>query len=248
MTVQDDERERELCRAFNLIWDPSHERGGTDAHFPMEIDGKTYRVDVEVKSTTHDSVSTARDVGLAHIEKWRGKFWIIGFYSKDAKRPELRTSLCLTPPMIEPWVKSIEEKIRPDFRIAELASRRLTLADLADICGAKDAYDIADAKKLHKRQWTDAQYREAPDITVGGRAMLSPARMLEILQLRAKYVAERGATLNNPHIDKGFLKQYFDSRFEVRDNQAAAIREIARAYMEAEPTHPFEALTVPRAD
>ena len=31
MSVQDDERERELVRVFNLAWDPAHQRAGVDA-------------------------------------------------------------------------------------------------------------------------------------------------------------------------------------------------------------------------
>ena len=71
MPVQDDERERELVRMFNLNWDPAHQRAGVDAVLDMEVNGQRVRFDVEVKSSTGTTVSTARDVGMDHIKKWR---------------------------------------------------------------------------------------------------------------------------------------------------------------------------------
>ena len=135
MAVQDDERERELVRMFNLDWDPSHSRGGVDATLEVEVDGVRIRLDVEVKSTTGETVSTARDVGMEHMAKWRRKLFVIGFYSRRAGRPELLRSLCLTPLDMAPWIDSIERKIAPDFKIAELATRRLELQDVFDVCG-----------------------------------------------------------------------------------------------------------------
>lgn len=54
MTVQDDQRERELTLLFNLTFDYERERAGTDAH--LEIDGQT--IPFELKSSTTGSVST----------------------------------------------------------------------------------------------------------------------------------------------------------------------------------------------
>ena len=50
MPVQDDERERELVRMFNLDWDPAHQRGGVDATLDIDVDGRSCRFEVEVKS------------------------------------------------------------------------------------------------------------------------------------------------------------------------------------------------------
>src|SRR5690606_30875934 len=77
MAVQDDSREQELCNLFNLVWDPDHARGGEDAWFETKVQGVVRRVPVEVKSATTGSISTARDVGLVHIRKWREKIWVI---------------------------------------------------------------------------------------------------------------------------------------------------------------------------
>ncbi len=128
MTVQDDERERELVRMFNLEWDPAHQRAGVDATLDLQVDGRQLRFEVEVKSTTGSTVSTARDVGMEHIDKWRRKLFVIGFYTRETRRPELQRALCLTPVDTEPWIASVEAKILIDFRIAQRASHRLTLA------------------------------------------------------------------------------------------------------------------------
>lgn len=231
MPVQDDERERELVRLFNLKWDPAHQRAGVDALLELQFEGGKRELEVEVKSTTGDTVSTARDVGMTHIEKWKHKFFIIGFYTKDQRRPELKRSLCLTPSDMAPWIASIESKILADFKLAKLASKRLVLADLHEVCGAKDTYSLADARNLHKQQWTSAQYESVQDVEVDGVRRISKANMLKLLQLRAAYIAERGATLNNPHITKAHLDQFLGTNREANTDQAARIRSIALEYL-----------------
>jgi hypothetical protein len=239
VTVQDDERERELVRIFNLEWDPHHQRGGVDAMLKIKVNGQSRHLQVEVKSTTGNTVSTARDVGMEHIEKWRNKLFVIGFYSKEARRPELQRCLCLTPLDMEPWIKSIEVKIAIDFKLAQLASRKFDLADLHLLCGVKSAYSIEDARRLHKMQWSAQQYADSQDILVKGAKRISPGNMLEILRLRATYIAQRGATLNNPHVTKTHLQAFAGSSREIRaSNWAVSIREIAKQFAIDFPNHP----------
>jgi hypothetical protein len=239
MPVQDDERERELVRMFNLDWDPAHQRAGVDATLDIDIDGRRCRLEVEVKSSTGATVSTARDVGIEHIQKWRRMLFVIGFYSRDARRPELKHCLCLTPLDMEPWIASIESKILIDFKLALRASRRLLIDDLHEVCGVQDTYSLHDAKRLHKKQWSAEEYAAAMDMNVGGQQRISPARMLEILQLRSKYISERGATLNNPHITKTHLKKFVGTDRIVKGPQwAAGVRRIAESFIAANPDHP----------
>lgn len=239
MPVQDDERERELVRMFNLVWDPAHQRAGVDAQLDIEVDGQRYRFEVEVKSTTTDSVATARDVGMAHIQRWRRMLFVIGYYTRERTRPELKKCLCLTPTDMEPWIASIEDKIAIDFRLASRASRRLTQDDLFEVCGEKTAYLLEDAKRLHKQQWTAQQYAAALDIEEDGQPRISREKMLEILQLRTKYIAERGATLNNPHITSGHLRPFLSSSRLAPEHQwAPHIRALARDFILENPGHP----------
>ncbi|MBA5639793.1 hypothetical protein H3H37_22280 [Duganella sp. LX20W] len=239
MPVQDDERERELVRMFNLNWDPAHQRAGVDAILDLPVGGRLCRFEVEVKSTTNSTVSTARDVGMEHIAKWRRKLFVIGFYSREARRPELQSCLCLTPIDMEPWIASIEAKIMIDFKLAARASARFVLDDLFDVCGEKEHYSVTDAKKLHKQQWTGEEYNNALDINIDGRQHISQGKMLEILQLRSRYIAERGATLNNPHVTKSFLDSFADTdRVVAGPNWAADVRRIASEFVAAHPDHP----------
>lgn len=239
MPVQDDERERELVRMFNLSWNPAHQRAGVDAILDVEVDGERYRFEIEVKSTTGTTVSTARDVGMEHIQKWRSKLFVIGFYSKDARRPELLRSMCLTPLDMEPWIASIESKILIDFKLALRASRKLELDDLFEVCGEKTSYSLDDAKRLHKQQWTSDEYNSALDIETEGERQYSQLKMLEILRLRSKYIAERGATLNNPHITKAHLDTFIDSDRNIQaPNWAESVKRIARDFVNEHPGHP----------
>ena len=239
MTVQDDERERELVRTFNLAWDPGHQRAGVDALLTVDIDGRPHRLEVEVKSTTGATVSTARDVGMEHIQKWRRKLFVIGFYSKEARRPELQRCLCLTPLDMEPWISAIEDKIGIDYALASRASRKLGLDDLFEVCGQKSTYSVDDAKRLHKSQWTAQQYADARDCVENGAHRISRTGMLDILKLRVKYIAERGATLNNPHITKAHLDAFSGTNREVQaPNWASSIRQIAKEFAQANPQHP----------
>lgn len=227
MTVQDDERERELVRTFNLAWDPDHQRAGIDALLSVTVAGQTCQFEVEVKSTTGATVSTARDVSMEHIQKWRRKLFVIGFYSKEARRPELQRCLCLTPVDMEPWIASIEAKIAIDYALASRASRKLELDDLFEVCGRQASYSLDDAKRLRKAQWTSQQYAQAIDTVENGDRRISQAMMLEILRLRSKYIAERGATLNNPHVSKAHLDTFIGTNREVlAPNWAASIKQI----------------------
>ena len=237
MSVQDNERERELVRMFNLIWDSAHQRDGVDALLNLEVDGRACQFNVEVKSTTNTSVATARDVGMDHIRKWRHMIFVIGFYSKAA-RPELKSCLCLTPLDMEPWIKSIEDKVLIDFKLAKLASHRLTIDDMFAVCEEKEFYSLGDAKRLHKQQWTTEEYKGALDATYQGKPAISPVKMLEILQLRSRYIAERGATLNNPHITKTHLDSFANTdRLINGSNWAADIRKIAEDFVRKNPNH-----------
>lgn len=240
MTVQDDERERELSALFGLDWNAAHERHGVDALLPdISVDGVTYQFEVEVKSSTALDIGTARDFGMAHIERWRKMFFIFGFYSKE-RRPELQRSLCLTPVDMEPWLAGKEAQILIDYKLAARVPHHLQLEDLFAVCEEKATYSIEDAKKLHKQQYSAAQYAAAADVMEDGVARISQANMLQILKERALYVAQRGATVNNPHITKTYLTPFLGTNREIigRINCAARMRAIAEEFIRQHPGHP----------
>jgi hypothetical protein len=85
------------------------------------------------------------------------------------------------------------------------------LAELGD----KAVYHETDVKHLFGNRWRRAM---EPDIRPG----YTKARMLEILQARAKYILDRGTTLNTPHISKKF----FDDFEKITANHASRVREM----------------------
>ena len=62
------------------------------------------------------------------------------------------------------------------------------------------------------------------------RVGYSPDRMLEILKDRAKYVIERGSTLNNPHIPAS----YFAGWEEIKRDHALRLRELVKEWLAAD--------------
>lgn len=212
MAVQDDRREIEQIELFELTLPDGKNRSGTDAI--LHIGAK--QIEFELKSTTKDSVTTVRDFGLDHIEKWSRKHWLFGFYTTRGNA--LRFTRYASPAMMAPWIESKRLYIEADFRLAELAPENLQLEDLFRISGQKEVYSVADARFLHKKQLRSVEYRAMMDHEQG----FSPERMLELLKLRCGYVIRRGSTLNNPHIPKAVL----DGFPKITDNHAHVLREL----------------------
>ncbi len=218
MAVQDDRRENEMCKLLGLR--KGEGRSDIDAFLDFQVgQNDSFSVPIELKSTTNTSVSTARDVGSSHIQKWRSRIWVFGFY--DASGRTLKTVLTLGPKEMEPWIGKIESYIAPDFSIGERVVRKLDIEDLHVICGEKDEYTLQDAQALYKRQWDKQQYLSQMDRPSG----YSPKRMLDILKLRAKYLNERGSTLNNPHIPMAFFSRHSMRMIDVIKSDVAHVAE-----------------------
>lgn len=100
---QDREREDLLVKMFDLT--PANKnRIGIDA-----ID--EFKNSYELKTTTKSGVSTARDVGLNHLKKWRNLYWIFakGCYVKD--QFIIEEIYFLSPTDLEVWFRKIESKL-----------------------------------------------------------------------------------------------------------------------------------------
>ena len=207
MPVQDDAREIEVRELIGLR--AGGGRSDIDAFLHFRSNGRQYATPIELKSTTVGSVSTGRDIGPDHLAKWRQRVWVIAFY--DTGGATLQQLLALGPEDMEGWICSVENYIGRDFQIADRARRALTLLDMQIVCGDKPSYSLEDAKRLFKRQWTADRYAAEMDLEDG----YSPKKMLEVLQLRAEYLISRGATLNNPHIPKGYLAGFSDRLLEI---------------------------------
>jgi hypothetical protein len=213
VAVQDDERERQLIQLFNLTVPPERKRGDLDAS--LELDDGT-EIPFEVKSTTGGSISTVRDFGPGHIQKWRGMHWVFGFYTSGGD--QLLYCHYGSPQAMEPWIREKESYIWPDLVLAEVAQQAIDESVLDRIFGPRETFSLEDARRIHKRQLQRDEYRELMDLNEG----YSRQRMLDILGRRAHYVVSRGATLNNPHIPKS----YFQGWERITKNHAIRLREL----------------------
>jgi hypothetical protein len=219
MAVQDDRREQELIDLFKLKKPEDAGRAGLDA--VLELDGSA--VPFELKSTTRGSVTTVRDFGRDHIKKWVMRHWLIGVYELDGVT--LRYCLYGSPTMMAPWIQEKAEYIQPDFDIAELVPPLITMDILHAVVGEKGKYSVDDAKRLHKKQFTKEQYRDAMDVAGG----YSPERMLEILRDRCRYLIARGSTLNNPHVPESFFLGWE----QITEKHAERLRELVAQELSA---------------
>jgi hypothetical protein len=219
---QDDVRELEMTHLFNLTVPKGRKRADIDAY--LEIDGKV--LPFELKSTTGKTISTVRDFGPDHIRKWRdGLHWLFGFYDDNT----LLHCVYASPSDMEVWILKQEKYIAPDIALADGASSLVTSKMAVDLLGAKDVYSLDDARFIMKQQWKSEEYLRRQDVEGG----YSIDAITDVLRERCRYVILRGATLNNPHIDKGFFDE-----FEIIDREhAGRLRELVRDYLRsASPT------------
>lgn len=210
--MQDDARELELIQLFDLERPQGSGRSGTDAVLVF----KDRLIPFELKSTTRGSVTTVRDFGPEHVERWRGKHWLIGFY--DSRGINLQFCIYGSPAMMSTWISSREDYVRLDFELSQLIPELIDTSVMYKLVGSKHTYNIEDARRIQKRQYTVAQYRELQDLPDG----YSPERMLEIIKERCRYLIRRGSTLNNPHIPQS----YFNGWERITENHAVRLREL----------------------
>jgi hypothetical protein len=219
MPAQDDVRENQLVDLFNLEREDNRARHGTDAI--LRIDDANL-IKFELKSVTVEkgSLSTVRDLGRDHIEKWRDTHWIVAFYNKVGKLTHCKYA---SPDDMNPWIEKIWGYVEADFKMADLVPDTVTLAEMQGIIGIKETYSLEDAKRLHKNQYTSAQYKEQMDLDGG----YSPDRMLTIFKDRVRYILLRGSTLNNPHIPAS----YFSHHPEITKEYAATLRDLVKKWL-----------------
>jgi hypothetical protein len=225
---QDDARENRIVDLFNLERPANRVRHGTDAILSIG----DHTLEFELKSvTTGEGLTTVRDFGPDHIVKWKDKHWLIAVYSNDS----LEYCKYGSPAAMAPWIEEKWQYIKTDFDLARHVPDLIGLDTMFGVIGRKEVYSREDARKLHKAQYSSQAYVDRMDVTevtAAGkirRIGYSPNKMLEILKDRAKYVIERGSTLNNPHIPAS----YFAEWHEIRRDHASQLRELVRHWLAA---------------
>lgn len=205
-----------MIRLFQLYRDDREGRSGVDAYLQLQ----DQLIPFELKTTSKKSVTTVRDFGPAHLKKWEGKHWLFAFYGQKQIIYKYGS-----PAMMQPWIQSKADYIRPDLQLAEIAAKKLELSDLFRICGEKTIYSYDDAYRLQKKQYSRQHYLNLQDQLNG----YSAERMLEILHERAQYIMQRGSTLNNPHIPAS----YFASWTPITTEYSETLRQLVQEYLDS---------------
>jgi hypothetical protein len=226
MPAQDDVRENRIVDLFNLERPANRVRHGTDA--VLTIDNRVLEFELKSVTTTGGSLTTVRDFGPDHIAKWKDKHWLIAVY----KGNDILHCKYGSPTAMAPWIEEKWNYIAADFNLGKTVPELIDLATMRKIVGHKSIYTLEDAERLQKRQYSAAKYLELMDIfeAKNDRKLgigYSPERMLQIMKDRARYVIERGSTLNNPHIPA----TYFADWEQITRNHASRLRELVREWI-----------------
>ena len=237
---QDNVREQELSNLLQLIWNPQNKRDGDDAVLEG-VDIGCEKVDflVELKSTSKETVSTARDLGQDYIDRMRKMMFVVGYYEEVNGLAKLHRTLCLTPLDLEPWFCVQELQVSMDAKLAKRAAQNMSIGDLYFLLGKKSLYTLSDAKNMMKNQLTAQEYSKLGVYSKEHGSLITAPQMLDLLISRVEYIGKRGSTKNNPHIPKGLLQNFFGTDREVVGDQwAQTIRSVAKKFASDNPQHP----------
>jgi hypothetical protein len=256
------EREDQMRDRFGLM--PGGQgRPGVDALLPLGhleplspgMLEEPEMVPFELKSTDSDSVSTARDVGREHIEKWRQRHWLFGFYVRGTRNPPVaRRYIYVSPRQLEPWIAEQEDYVLADWELVRRLPSHVDRDVLITVAGDKELYSLDDAQRVLKQQKLGSQEDLDPEIRAAleaarirnprkmttplYRALMdrpagySPTRMLALLRERARYLLDRGATRNNPHIPEATILRLAGPAqviAEASPRKAQSLEEMVRA-------------------
>ena len=112
--VQDDSREVMISTHCGLTHVPDS-RSNVNTPDAYDENGNPY----ELKSATRNSVTTARDVGLATIQSWREKYWIVAKGRNLRKGFEIECLYIAHPRQLEPFFGRIETRLQEDWSECE---------------------------------------------------------------------------------------------------------------------------------
>lgn len=215
MSFQDDKREIQVRELFKLSEPENRSRHDTDAILDLGKDGI---IEFELKSTQDGkSITTARDVGYTHLEKWKTKHWLVGIY--EGKK--FKHAYYMPPRILLPWIEIKENYIKPDYEISNLLHKKISLEEMYGLIGKKAKYTYEDAHSIQKMQMKKEDYLELMDLEDG----YSPKKMLSLIHDRAKYLILRGYTLNNPHIPNKIMLNGYKIENDFSKNLIKCVRK-----------------------
>jgi len=222
MPAQDDSRENRLVDLFNLERPQNRVRHGVDAI--LRMGNRSYEFELKSITTARGGLTTVRDFGPDHIEKWKTKHWIVALYTGD----QLTACKYASPTDLKPWIETKWDYVKSDFMAAEVVPASVSKAAMFEIIGDKAVYTLADAKTLQKQQYSAEKYRASMDVEGG----YSPDAMLKIFRDRIAYLLARGSTLNNPKVPQNVVGGWAT----ITSDYAHRLRELVQAWDEQQPT------------
>ena len=95
---------------------------------------------IELKSTTKEGVTTARDVGPHTLTKWREKYWIVGKGHQVGEKFEFEEIYFLSPSMLEEWLGTLEAWFRDNLRILDQVKELLRNSKVSEEDQTRLAY------------------------------------------------------------------------------------------------------------
>lgn len=107
--VQDNQREKDVIELFGLL--PGKGRIGVDA---WDEFGNPY----ELKTTSKGGVSTARDLGPRHIDKWSERYWIISRGRNLKSGFQHERIFFLAPVHMTGWYEKLMTGFRADMSLS----------------------------------------------------------------------------------------------------------------------------------
>lgn len=121
--IQDNRREQQM-RDLLKLQEAHAGRYGADA-----VD--EFGHEFELKSTTKQSVSTARDVGLHTLQKWRERYWV---FAKGTNRKRSGFHIAelyfLHPSDFDEWLQRYETLFRRDLQLLDRLTKMMRDAAL----------------------------------------------------------------------------------------------------------------------
>lgn len=215
--IQDNKREKELIKLFNLEQPKNRSRIGVDGL--LVVDDIT--IPFEIKSTTIGDITTARDVNLNHIKKWRRVHWLVGIYNNNAK---LQYVVYGSPNKLINWFDFIENDIKRGLKISSMIVDRIDIDMVKEIFGDKSTYTYDEARFVFKRLFTKKEYERRKDKKKG----YSKKAMLAMFKEHNWHYLERGSSLNNPKIPKAEYKDWP----KITKKHSLSLKKLVREYIE----------------
>ena len=141
--VQDDQREADLAELCELT-----RPGGR-----IDVDAFDCVVPIpnpfELKTTSKGGVSTARDLGYKHLEKWSKRYWIIADFIKHAQGYTFTTIWFLAPEHMAEWFQTIRERLDRDRDVTERAVVAMIAGGLSNEDIERIRYLCSEGAKLN---------------------------------------------------------------------------------------------------